>query len=269
MATTTNYGWTTPDDTALVKDGASAIRTLGSSIDSTLKTQIDAQISDSLLTTKGDLIAATGASTPARLAVGTNGQVLTADSTASTGVAWATASSGGMTLISETTASALSSLSLSSIPQTYKALMLVWSGIYHSTTFGEFVVRLNNNSGSNYSEIYEGNINGNFGTGNTALTAIGATSYTMPFGRSVTGTALVDAAKGFLYIDNYQSTTKLKTYKYETGFYQSATGNNCSVRAVGVFNSTSAISSIDIINQNNSATFSNVTNTSIRLYGVS
>lgn len=36
MATTTNFGWTTPDDTALVKDGASAIRTLGSSIDSSM-----------------------------------------------------------------------------------------------------------------------------------------------------------------------------------------------------------------------------------------
>lgn len=36
MATTTNFGWTTPDDTALVKDGASAIRTLGSSIDTSM-----------------------------------------------------------------------------------------------------------------------------------------------------------------------------------------------------------------------------------------
>jgi hypothetical protein len=36
MATTTNFGWTTPDDTALVKDGASAIRTLGSAIDTSL-----------------------------------------------------------------------------------------------------------------------------------------------------------------------------------------------------------------------------------------
>jgi hypothetical protein len=33
MATTTNFGWTTPNDTDLVKDGAAAIRTLGSSID--------------------------------------------------------------------------------------------------------------------------------------------------------------------------------------------------------------------------------------------
>lgn len=33
MATTTNFGWETPDDTDLVKDGASAMRTLGNSID--------------------------------------------------------------------------------------------------------------------------------------------------------------------------------------------------------------------------------------------
>ena len=36
MATTTNFGWTTPDDTDLVKNGASAIRSLGSAIDSSL-----------------------------------------------------------------------------------------------------------------------------------------------------------------------------------------------------------------------------------------
>jgi len=38
MATTSIFGWTTPDDTALVKDGASAIRTLGSSIDTSTGT---------------------------------------------------------------------------------------------------------------------------------------------------------------------------------------------------------------------------------------
>lgn len=36
MATTTNFGWTTPNDTDLVKDGASAIRSLGSAIDSSM-----------------------------------------------------------------------------------------------------------------------------------------------------------------------------------------------------------------------------------------
>lgn len=43
MATTTNYSWTTPDNTAYVKDGASAIRTLGSSVDTTLGTALNAK----------------------------------------------------------------------------------------------------------------------------------------------------------------------------------------------------------------------------------
>ena len=36
MATTTNYGWDTPDDTDLVKDGALAIRDLGQEIDTSV-----------------------------------------------------------------------------------------------------------------------------------------------------------------------------------------------------------------------------------------
>jgi len=40
MATTTNYSWTTPDDTALVKDGASAIRALGTAIDTSMNTAL-------------------------------------------------------------------------------------------------------------------------------------------------------------------------------------------------------------------------------------
>ena len=36
MATTTYFDWSTPDDTDLVKDGAAAIRTLGSDIDTSM-----------------------------------------------------------------------------------------------------------------------------------------------------------------------------------------------------------------------------------------
>ena len=50
--------------------------------------------SDAIWDVKGDLAVGTGADTASRLAVGSNGQVLTADSTQSTGVKWA---SGGIT----------------------------------------------------------------------------------------------------------------------------------------------------------------------------
>ena len=71
MATTTNYSWTTPDDTALVKDGASAIRTLGTSVDTTTK-----NLNPS--TTLGDIeYRSSTANTNTRLAIGSTGQVLT------------------------------------------------------------------------------------------------------------------------------------------------------------------------------------------------
>jgi hypothetical protein len=89
MATTTNYSWSTPDDTALVKDGAAAIRSLGTAIDSTVFTNAGAAIAKTIVDAKGDIIAATAADTVSRLAVGTNNHVLTADSTQSTGLKWA------------------------------------------------------------------------------------------------------------------------------------------------------------------------------------
>jgi hypothetical protein len=93
MATSPNYGWLEPDNTDLVKNGALAIRTLGNAIDTTMATMIP----KSLVDAKGDIITATADNTPARLAVGANATVLTADSTTATGLKWA-AASGGTTL---------------------------------------------------------------------------------------------------------------------------------------------------------------------------
>jgi len=46
------------------------------------------EVRGTTLTTKGDIYAASAANTPIRLGVGTNNQVLSADSTAGTGLAW-------------------------------------------------------------------------------------------------------------------------------------------------------------------------------------
>lgn len=149
MPTTTNYGWTTPADTDLVKDGAAAIRTLGSSIDTTLKTQIDAQIPDTIFDAKGDLISATAADTPARLASsGVNGDVLTVDTSTSTGLKWAAPAAGGLTSIATGTLSG-SAVAITSIPGTYKNLQLVIRNFYRSAD-GLMQVRFNNDSNNRY-----------------------------------------------------------------------------------------------------------------------
>ena len=123
MATTTNYSWTTPDDTDLVKDGAAAIRTLGSSIDTTVFANAGNAINKTIVDAKGDLIAATAADTVARLAVGTNGQYLAANSATATGLEWQTVSAGGMTSIASGTLSG-ASVSITSIPGTYNEIWL-------------------------------------------------------------------------------------------------------------------------------------------------
>jgi hypothetical protein len=99
MATTTNFGWETPDDTDLVKDGAAAIRTALGGVDTSFVDlkggttgQVLAKASNTDLdfvwsadaagmtnpmTTTGDTIYSSSGSTPARLPIGSTGNVLT------------------------------------------------------------------------------------------------------------------------------------------------------------------------------------------------
>jgi len=150
--TTTNFGWDIPQSTDLVKDGATAIAALGQDIDTALVDlkggttgQVLSKASNTdldfswvavdpltILDAKGDLISATAADTPARLAVGTNGQVLTADSTTSTGLKWATAASGGMTSLATGSLSGATT-TISAISGSYKNLQLVLTDFYPST----------------------------------------------------------------------------------------------------------------------------------------
>lgn len=165
MANTTNFNWETPDDTDLVKDGAAAIRTLGSAIDTSLVdlkggttgqvlskatgTDMDftwvAQddsnaIQNAIIDAKGDLIVGTAADTPARLAVGTNGYVLTADSAQAAGVKWAASAGGGKVLqvvqgtftgVAQTTSTTMAStgLTVSITPSSATSKVLILASI--------------------------------------------------------------------------------------------------------------------------------------------
>jgi hypothetical protein len=308
MATTTNYGWTTPDDTALVKDGAAAIRTLGSSVDTTTKalnpstTLGDIEYRSSTantntrlgigssgqvltvaagvpswantfsnpLTTTGDTIYSSSGTTPARLAIGSTGNILTVAGGVPT---WAApAASGGMTLISEQVLSASSGISFSSISGSYKQLLLVYCGIRHSTGGSAFSVRFNSDTASNYNlmglQFKDTTVN-NAANGNDSIRGQSSGVYLYAFGEYVTLNAISTDVNGSILIDNYASSTLGKKLSAAYSYYNNTDSQYAAVNTTGFYNSTSAITSVDIVRLTGSATISNSSGSYVRLYGIS
>jgi hypothetical protein len=148
MATTTpNYGWSVPTSTDLVKDGATAIETLGDSADATVKA-LNPE------TTLGDIsYRSSTANTKTRLGIGTTGQVLTV----SGGVpSWATAAGGGlksMTLLNAggTALTGSATVTVSGISG-QQALLVILDGA-SCTSASQIGVRVNGISTSNYRQV--------------------------------------------------------------------------------------------------------------------
>lgn len=197
MPTTSNFGWTTPADTDLVKDGAAAIRTLGDGIDTSLLdlkggttgqvlsknsntdldytwvtpnvgdiTEVQAGtgisvadgtgpipvITNTVATefdAKGDLIVGTGSDTFDRLAVGTNGHTLVADSAETSGLKWAAPAAGGA-YTSLASGSLGNTTTLSSISSAYEDLVLILRNPRPATDAVGLRMRLNGNTGNVY-----------------------------------------------------------------------------------------------------------------------
>lgn len=287
MASTTNYGWVTPDDTSLVKDGASAIRTLGSSIDTTTKnlnpsttlgdleyrsstsntnTRIPigtsgqglqvvggvpawAASSTSTLTTTGDMLYASAANTLARRAIGSTGDVLTV----SGGVPiWAApAASGGMTLISTTTFNGTPTTVLSSIPATYIDLRIYIRLALPATDARKISMRFNNDSTANR--------HANLGLSNTPQT----------FSTTLVevGTNQDNAVTQSLHIidiPDYANTTTWKTCFARCVANDATTSTSVACEPlIGAYNQTGAISSLGFL-----FSTGNATSGTILLYGV-
>ena len=295
MATTTNFGWETPDDTDLVKDGAAAIRTLGQSIDTSLMdleggttgqilaknsatdmdfvwttpnpgdiTEVTAgvvisgggtsgavTVTNSMataITTAGDLIKGTGSGTFNRLGLGSTSQVLTVVAGAP---AWATPTSGGMTLISTTSLSG-SSTTISSIPSTYKNLIINIVDHLQVTSNGNFSMAVNGAATSN-----------NYFNFNTCAGSFNDGQNTTA---KLNGGQLVYTGGGEsnwnIYIDNYASSTAYKSWMSNGAFYSINSRYDTS-QTFGNYTASTAISSLTF------ATSAGTFTGSVLLYGVS
>ena len=213
-------------------------------VTSAIQTQINAQIPKSTVTTKGDILVATGSGTVVRQGVGTDGQVLVADSAQADGVNWATPSAGGMTLLATTTLSGTSTV-VSSISQAYKSLLVVGYGVTWSAGNTVFEARANSTgsaapasgvqsgAATNRSVIYP------FAGGNEPSNSNNAFSFT---------------------INNYTSSTHRKPFILYGGFIE----NNASSVFGGTINITSAITSLQYTTAAGTATLGGT----VLLYGV-
>ena len=228
MATTTNYGWTTPDDTALVKDGAAAIRTLGSSVDTTTK-----NLNPS--TTLGDIeYRSSTANTNTRLGIGSTGQVLTVAG----GVpSWATSASGGMTLLDTLTLSGSSTTS-TTFSSAYKQL-IIYAKLAHVTSgSNNFELRLNGDSGSNYAF----SSNRAEGVNNQVIRSTSATA----IGFGVIGSSATPLNSNFAIINIMQPDQNDVVYIQATNIATDAS-SQYSQRTSGIYDSSAVITSVTLL----------------------
>jgi hypothetical protein len=227
MATTTNYGWTTPDDTDLVKDGAAAIRTLGSSVDTTTKA-LNPE------TTTGDIAYRSAtANTNTRLALGTAGQVLTVNS-GETAPEWAAVAGGGYTELASGTLSA-SALSITSISNGYRDLILICKNFQRSTAF-DLIFQVNSDTASNYSWLVTGNPS-------SVVTTAANSNSTAIVANSVNFKLSTDAQCVVQFL-NYADTATTKIGQFNSGGFDNAANLKLTNEGSFMYNSTSAISSI-------------------------
>jgi hypothetical protein len=212
---------------------------------------------------KGDLVVGNATNDSGVLAVGSTDQVLTVDSTTATGLKWATASSGSMTLLSTTTFNnTVGTYTISSISGAYRNLLIVGTNLQGASAGNEdLLFRFNGDTGGNY---YFSGISNAAGTVN----AVGANGNNSLFSDTASATLVgrtADAASLFgnfsLEIFDYANTSERKNSLIFGG---SQGGNSTRYQTQrGLWNSTAAITSVTFF-----MTSSNLKSGIVRIYGV-
>ena len=213
----------------------------------------DGGIQPTVVDAKGDLLVGVAADSISRLAVGSNDQVLTADSSTSTGLKWATPASGSLTQIQSITASNQANVEFTSIPQTYQNLYIVINQNKPASDGAQLWVRLNSDAtASRYRNVTTfGNVgNGTFGDNRYELLQ--------------TADNTVSNSLIIMDVYNYTNTTTFKVAKGLAVSNDSTTATNSAVYyTYGVYNQTNAITSLLFL-----ASTGNITSGTFTLYGV-
>ena len=203
---------------------------------------------------KGDLVVGNATNDSGILSVGSANQVLTVDSSTATGLKWATASSGGMTLLQTLTADGSSAtFSFTSISGSYKHLLITGSGIRGSVNAGRgMTFTINNDTGTNYNGVNHGT-DGLSGSINGGAVNLGGF---MPYSTDATSRY----ANFELIIYDYATTIYHPMFATAMG---TPNGSLYIIKVAAQYNSTTAITRVDL------SSGSNVSLGTFKLYGVS
>jgi hypothetical protein len=196
-------------------------------------------INPNIVDAKGDIIAATAADTVARLAVGSNDQVLTADSSTATGLKWATPSSGAGNMVQIATGTLSgATVTLSSL-SSYSDLFLIVYDTTNNTADGRPYIRINGNTGSNYTTIGAWQD----GTNTPTQTKIINGTYAPLADENINRTS---ASQSYTIRITNTKTTGFTTYNIVSFFTVSTRGAHYA--AQGIFTNSATVSSLDIGN---------------------
>ena len=276
MPTTSNFGWTTPADTDLVKDGAAAIRTLGNGIDTSFvdlkggttgqilskasNTDLDftwtsdaTGIQATIFDAKGDLIAASAADTAARLASsGVNGDVLTVDTSTSTGLKWAAAGgwSPNLTLLNTGGTALTGAGTITVNVSSYDSYFIFIDSASSTNASAYYRLRFNSDSGNNYGFVNVGSQTTSVFNQSNVTSIINLARNDSTAGNSIVCMASVLGGK----------TTGLKIISATSS---AGTGSNAeSLSTTAYWNNSAAITSISLL-----ASTGNFDNGTIFIYG--
>jgi hypothetical protein len=193
------------------------------------------------MTTTADIIYSSSGSTPARLGIGTAGQVLQVNSGA-TAPEWATpAAGGGMTLLSTTAITAVSQVSITGIDQTYNQLVIVMENAATTNTGVALQVRFNTNTTSGqYAYVSRGIDGGAVSDFNSASNSLIQT------GLNISTTANTNSINTVFTIPRYTNTTR-KSFTFNTAAISSSSSTQALFIGTGSFLGSAAISSVQFI----------------------
>jgi hypothetical protein len=167
---------------------------------------------------------------------GNSGKYLTTNGTTAS---WGTVSGGGMTLLATTNCSGSSTITFSSISQSYKHLLVTWDYIYNTSASSNMYFQFNSGVSLSWSsvDLNGTSLNGASGGGYSATQSLATPNNSTP------------GNTGAMWVYDYANTSRYKSFALQSHGYSTASSSLRGYHNYGLIeNPSSGITSINLTN---------------------